>query len=252
MDTIETEAPVGSDGATSSPDTALPVDTQSADSQTPVSDGEGGSPAEGATETLLAGKYKDPKELETAYKNLESKLGELGPKASIADMLQEKYGITPEQLRKQVEMQEAQALRERYANNPLAPLADEVQALKAVVQRQEQEKALMETKNELEAFIKENPAYEPHKDKIMKLALTPGIGFNPETGEETPFSDLASEWVGEIRAQGQQDAYKKIEVKKQTQATGVSSAAKKQFSPDDLRNMSVAELEAILPHRTDY
>ena len=73
MDTIETTEPVGSDGATSSPDTSA-TDTQPSESTDSVSDGE--VVDEGTPEVKYAGKYKSPEELEKAYLEAQSKLGE--------------------------------------------------------------------------------------------------------------------------------------------------------------------------------
>ena len=95
MDTIEEPVePAGSDDVTSSPDTSV-ADTQPSETSENVdgaTDVDGGTP-----EVLLAGKYKSPEDLEKAYKELEGKLGTLGQKASVADLIQEKYGMTPDQ-----------------------------------------------------------------------------------------------------------------------------------------------------------
>lgn len=249
MDTIENQAPLGSDDVTSSQDTAHEVDTQtSAPDET--FDGVQSDQGEGnASETLLAGKFKDPGELEKGYKELESKLGELGQKASVADIFQERYGLSPEQLRTQLEQLEEQQRLERYAQNPLAPIEDKVQSLEAIIQRQEAEKANMELEREVDSYLKVNPGYEAHRDQILKLSKTPGIGFDPTTGEDlATVADIANEYFGTARAQGQQDAYNKIEMKENTQATGMSNVSKKSFSAEDLKGLSVAELEKILPH----
>lgn len=249
MDTIEQQAPVGSDGATSSPDTAQEVDTQTFAPDTTVSDGATGPAEENASEPLLAGKYKTQEDLVEAYKNLEGKLGDLGQKAAVADLIQETYNISPEQLRRQVEQLESQKRQERYANDPLAPLVDEVASLRAKVEAQEAEKANALLERDLDSFVRENPAYASSREKILKLARTPGIGFDPKTGEDLAgVADIAREWIGTTIAQGQQDAYKKIDTKEKTQATGASqSAPKGKLTLDDLSQMSTKELEAALP-----
>lgn len=246
MDTIETQAPVGSDDVTSSPDTAT-VDTQT---PTPAQSVDGASADQAggnASESLLAGKYKTPEELANAYTNLESKLGELGPKAALADELQEKYGVTPDQLRAQMQALEIQQRQERYANDPLAPLVDEVQSLKQTIQQQQAEKAEIQLKSEVDSFLKGNPEYEAHKEQILKLAQTPGIGYDKATGQDLgSIGDIAQEYFGTARAQGQQDAYNKIEVKKNTQATGVASTPQKEFGLEDFSTMSASEMKAVL------
>lgn len=232
MDTIETTAePVGSDGATSSPDTSAQVDAQTAESPEVVSANEGGE-AE-APEVLLAGKYKSPEELEKAHKELEGKLGQLGQKAKIADLIQEKYGMTPEQFQATLEAEEQARLEAEYANNPAGYALKEVQSLK-------QELALKEEEVKLNSFIQANPKYAPFKDKIFEI----GLSIQRDKG----YDEIAKDWFGEAIAEGQKGAYKKIEVKKMGQSTSVTSTPKKQFSEDDLKGLSSAEMEALLPH----
>ena len=173
----------------------------------------------------------------------------MSQKAQLANKLSEKYGVSPEQVLSQIEQQELKEKQEYYANNPLAPVLDEVNQLKAIVQQNAQEKAMDATKAELNDFLKTNPGFEAHKDKLMKLAITPGIGFDPKTGDEVPFADLANEYFGAARAQGQQDAYRKIETKQMTQATSVSQAPSKgKPTLEELRSMTYAERLAVLPH----
>jgi hypothetical protein len=194
-------------------------------------------------------KGKTSEDIYKAYKESEKLTGQLSQKAQIANLIQEKYGITPEQLKAQIEQQEAQQRQQYYANNPLAPVLDKVSYLEQRLQQQEQEKAMASVEKEIDSFLKDNPVYEGSRDKIQKLALTPNIGFNLETGEEVPIDELAREWIGESRAQGQQDAYNKIEKKVLTQATSASQTAPRgRITEDDLANMSAAEMEAILPH----
>jgi hypothetical protein len=249
MDTIEqAEAPIGGEDVTSSQDTASQVDTQT--STPAIVDGDTTGQVEGnAPEALLAGKYKTQEDLVDGYKNLESKIGELGQKASVADMLQEKLGITPDQLSAQIQQMEEQQRQERYANNPIAPLEDKVQYLESVLQAQETEKAQMALEREVDSYLKENPAFEANREQIIKLSKTPGIGFDPITGQDLgSVGDIAHEYFGAARAQGQQDAYNKIEMKENTQATGVSSVSKKQFGLEDLAGMSASDMEKVLPH----
>lgn len=232
MDTIETTAePVGSDGATSSPDTSTQVDTQTVESPEVVSANE--SVDTGTPEVLLAGKYKSPEELENAYKELEGKLGELGQKAKVADLIQEKYGMTPDQLRQTIEAEEQARLEQEYATNPAGFALREVQELKNQL-------AFKEEEGKLNSFIAENPDYAPFKDKLFNLYI------NVEKDKD--LSTIANDYFGQAIAVGQRGAYNKIETKLRTQATGVSSVPKRQFSQADYANMSVAEMEAILPH----
>ena len=231
MDTIENIEPAGSDGATSSPDTSATPDTQPVESPDVVSANEGGEA--GAPENLLAGKYKSPEDLEKAYKELEGKLGGLGRKAAVADLIQEKYGMSPEQLRATIEAEEQARLEHEYATNPAGYALKEVQSLK-------EELALKEEEGKLNAFIAENPDYAPFKDKLFNLYLN--VEKDKDLGE------IAVDYFGTAIAKGQESAYKKIDTKKMTQATGVSQTAPKQkLTLEDMQKMSSKDLEAVLP-----
>jgi hypothetical protein len=251
MDNIENTSPSGeadvtaSQGQLDATDTQPVEDSSSVDGGTEKEAGQASNPWDNDPKF----KGKAPEDIYKAYREIEKSNGQLSQKAQIANLIEEKYGVTPEQLKAQIEQQEYQRKQALYANNPLAPVLDKVQFLEQKVQQQERDKALIEVKGELDGFLKDNPAYEAHKDKLLKLVLTPGIGFDPETEEETPVADLAREYFGEARAQGQQDAYKKIETKQMTQATSVSrGATKSKLTLDEMRGMSASELASILPH----
>lgn len=232
MDTIEpTAEPVGSDGATSSPDTSAP-DTQTTEPTEAVSDGQEGEAVQ--TESLLAGKYKSPEDLENAYKELEGKLGQLGSRAKVADLIQEKYGMTPEQFQETIEAEEQARMAQAVRENPGLAAYQEVQRL-------QQELALKEEEGKLNSFLAENPDYAPFKDKLFNLYL------NVEKDKDLP--TIANEYFGTAIATGQQAAYKKIEVKKNTQTTGVVSTPKKGITLDDMKNMTAAEMRAVLMAR---
>lgn len=232
MDTIsQNSAPVGSDDVTSSPETASQVDTQTSPTSQPVDGGAEGNEGK-ATEALLAGKYKSPQDLEKAYKELEAKLGQTSQKAAIANQIEQATGMNSSQIAAYLQQQENARLQKEYQDNPMAYTTQKVQELEAKLMLQDEER-------ELDSFIQKNPEYSPYRDKLLNL------GLNLE--REKSYEDIATDYFGHARAQGQQDAYKKIEVKKTTQATGVQSAPKKTLSEDDLRSMSVAELRSILP-----
>jgi hypothetical protein len=228
MDTIEQGEPVGGEGATS------PLDTSSQDTQ-PSETGEGVSDVQSEEEVaLLAGKYKTPEELEKGYKELESTLGKRNEHSELAKALEESTGMSSSQIRDYIAQQKEQQLMQQYQNNPIPVLAQELQQLKGQIALQAEEK-------ELNTFLEKNPEYAPHRDKILKL------GLNLE--KDKTYEEIAREYFGEARAQGQQDAYKKIDTKKNTQATGVSqSPPKGKFTEEDMDKMSAAELAAILPH----
>lgn len=250
MDNTENVTPVGGEGATSSQDNAT-VSTQPVETATPVSDGQPAEAGQASTpwDNDPRFKGKSPEDIYKAYTESEKVIGQLSQKAQLANKLSEKYGVSPEQVLSQIEQQELQEKQAYYANNPLAPVLDEVNQLKAIIQQNEQEKAQNAVKADLDKFLKASPGFEAHKDKLLKLATTPGIGFDPKTGDEVPFEDLANEYFGAARAQGQQDAYRKIETKQMTQATSVSQAPSKgKPTLEELRSMTYAERIAVLPH----
>jgi hypothetical protein len=233
MDTIETPAaPVGEADVTASPDTATQVNAQTAEPAESSVDGATEGEAGQAQETLLAGKYKSPEELAKAYKELESKLGETGRKAALANKLEQVTGMNAQELEVFLEQQEEQRLAQEMQNNPGGYALKEVQTLKKQLAYQQEEK-------ELDGFLQKNPEYAPFRDKILNLGLHLEI--------DKSYEEIATEYFGQARAQGQSDAYKKIETKKAMQATSVQSAPQKRFSADDMKGMSVAEMEAILP-----
>lgn len=232
MDTIENETPVGAEGATSSQDTAS-NDTQPTESTESVSD----SNVEevGKAPELLAGKYKSPQELEKAYKELESKFGEVGQKAELANLLEKNTGMSYQQIKDALAQQEQQRMEQAIQENPGLAAFQEVQQLKSQLALQAEEK-------ELDSFLNsdEGKDYAPFKDKILNL------GLNLE--KDKSYAEIAKDYFGQSRAQGQQDAYKKIDTKIMTQTTGAKSAPQKRFTAEDMANMTSAELAAILPH----
>lgn len=227
MDNIENTEPVGVEDVTPSTDNSA-TDTQPAEPVNEASETAEEGIASNPWDNDPKFKGKSPEDIYKAYKESEKLSGQLSQKARVANLIEERFGVTPDQFTAQLEAQEQQRRQELYANNPLAPLMDEVSELKAYKQQQEAEKALAEVNRQLDSFVKANPAYETHRDKILKLALTPGIGYDPQTGMESSIEDLANEWVGSVRAQGQQDAAHKIETKVMNKPTGASKSEQKQ------------------------
>ena len=232
MDTNEIIEPVGGEDVSSSQDTSQDV-------AQPVESVEGHDEAKteeaGEATELLAGKYKNPQELEKAYTELQTKLGEVGQKAELANLMERQTGMSHQQIKDYIANQEMQELNQQYQDNPVPYLANELQQLKGQLAMQNEEK-------ELDKFLssEEGKAYTPFKDKILKL------GLNLE--KDKSYDEIAKEYFGESRAQGQQDAYKKIDIKQSTQATGASqSAPAGKLSPEDMDKMTASELEKVLP-----
>jgi hypothetical protein len=239
MDNIESGVPQGGEDVTSSQG-QTPTDTQPTAPDTTL-DG-GSQPTEGTASNPWDNdpkfKGKAPEDIYKAYQEVEKLTGQLSQKAQVANLLEEKYGVTPDQLASQIEQLEEQQRQARYANDPLAPIHDEVNSLKQIIHQQEAEKALIEEERALDNFLKENPAYAPQRDKILQLGLT--------TEMDKPYDQIAREWFGDVRAQGQKDAYNKIESKIMSQPTGSQSQPQKSFTAEDMKNMSTAEMESFL------
>jgi cysteinyl-tRNA synthetase len=233
MDTIESNvAPAGSDDVTSSPDTTAEVDTQPAESTQPV-DGGAGDDA-GAGERLFAGKYKSPEELEKAYSELQKMSGSLGQKAEIANIIEENFGVSPEQFKALMEQRQQERDEQIFRENPGAYAVQKVQALEAqLAEREERAK--------LDSFLSQNPEYADFADDIWEFGLMPRY-------QEKPFDEIAREKFGKAIANGQQSAYKKIATKESTQPTAVTSTPNRSLSEEAMRNMSSEELAALLPH----
>lgn len=237
MDNIETITPQGEADVTASSGQSEEVNAQPSESTQPVDGGEVSEEGESAYpwESDEKFKGKTPDDIYQAYKEAEKGLGQLSQKAQIANLLEEKYGITPEQLKAKIEQQEYQQIQERYAGNPLAPVLDKVNQLEQIVLHQEQEKALQAEEKELDGFLRGNPDYQPVRDKLLELGLN-------EKYHDKSYEELAHEWFGQSRAQGQQDAYEKIETKKLTQTTKPTSAPKKKMTIEDMETMPIEDL----------
>jgi len=231
MDTINEIEPVGSDGATPSPDTSS-VDTQPTESADSVSDGKTEEVVEAPT--LLAGKYKSQQELEKAYQELEEKLGEQGQKAELANLLEKTTGMNSAQIKDYLTQQQYAQYQAQVQDNPGLAAFNEVQQLR-------NELTLQQEQQELNKFLssEDGKPYQDFKDKIFNLKQ------NLERDKD--YGEIARDYFGKAIAKGQEVAYKKIDTKIMTQVTGTRSVPQKKFSTDDLKNMSIAEMEQILP-----
>jgi len=237
----ETAIPVGGEDVTSSQGEIDAVETQAADTEQTFDGG-----IQDETDSINNPwdiderfKGKAPEDIWKSYTELEKMKGNLSQKAEVANLIEEQFGLTPEEFKNAISQQQAQEQQQLMQEDPARYALQEVQNLK-------QELALRNEEASLNSFLVDNPHYAPHREKLKKLALTEGIGFD-NLGEKS-YEELATEWIGDAIASGQQDAYKKIEVKKNSQASSVTSTPKRQISEADMRNMSSKDLEALLPH----
>lgn len=222
MDNIENSSPLGDADVTASQG-QLEDNTQTPEAED-VSSNEETNQAEG--EQVSNPWDNDPKfkgksseDIYQAYQESQKVIGQNSQKAEVANLIEKKYGLTPEEFKAKIEAQDEQARQERYEADPQAEMKDKMQNLENTVARQEQQAAYSAEEQVLDKFLasEEGKAYAPFKEKIFKLALG--------SEQEQSYEDIAREWFGESRSQGQNDAYNKIETKKMTQATGVSNKA---------------------------
>ena len=211
-------------------DIAQPEETGEASAAEPEESGEEAS-------ALLAGKYKSPEELEKAYKELEGKLGQRDETLGLVKDLERTTGMNAFQIKQALAQQEQAKLEQQYQDNPVPYLAQEVMQLR-------QERLIEKQEQELNNFLNSDEG-KPYQD--LRNEILEDKQYNPRF-QNLPFADIARERYGKVRAQGQQDAYRKIETKRMTQATNASQAApKSRVTLEDLDKMTVAEMEAVLP-----
>ncbi len=179
-------------------------------------------------------KGKTPEDIWSNYQEAQKAIGQASQKAELANLLEKHTGMNAGQIKTFLQQKEQQQIQDQVKANPGLAAFQEVQTLKSQLALQAEEK-------ELDSFLnsEEGKPYAPFRDKIFN------IGLNLEQNKS--YSDIAKEWFGAPRAQGQQDAYQKIEVKKSTQATGTASTPQKKFTVDDMKNMSAAEMRTFLP-----
>jgi hypothetical protein len=235
MDNNEQTAPQGEAGATASSGQSEEVVTQPVETTEPVSDGE---VAETGTATYPwesdeRFKGKSPEDIWNTYQDAQKAIGQASQKAEVVNLLEKHTGMNANEIKNFLAQQEKQQMEQQIKANPGLAAFQEVQSLKSQIALQAEEK-------ELDGFLQKNPEYAPFRDKIFN------IGLNLE--KDKSYEDIAKDYFGDAIAQGQQVAYKKIENKQQTQATGAISTPQKKLTAEDMKKMSSAELAAILPH----
>ena len=236
MDTNE-QTPVGGQDVSSSQDTTADI-AQPTQTDEVVDGNQSDEAAEASP--LLAGKYSSPQELEKAYQELQGKLGEQGQKAEVANLIEKQTGMNAQQIKDYLTQQSYAQYQQQVQVNPGLAAFQEVQTLK-------NQMALQTEQNELDKFIssEEGKPYTEFKDKILNL------GLNLERGKG--YDEIARDYFGKAIAKGQQDAYKKIDKKVMTQATGASKGApRSKITSEELDAMShkdrIAAMEAMYPH----
>lgn len=190
----------------------------------------GGMPWE--QDPRFAGKTAD--DVWKGYTELEKLKGELGRKAEVANLLEEAYGITPDQLKQQVEARKQAEQAEYYRQNPLeatvAPLQKQVQELQSTLAMQNEEKTL-------DSFLTEKPELQPFRDKLLQLALSV-----PEYRDNNvPYEQIANEWFGEAIKTGQNSAYQKIGEKQAMQTAPASGQERTTPTMEQIKNLPISE-----------
>lgn len=186
-------------------------------------------------------KGKNPDEMYKIVSEADKYKGQLSQKAKLADALSEKYGLTPEKMEQIMSQEELAAKQAQYDKDPNLPLKEELDSVKRQIEEQKIQSVVQQEDLKLEKYINDNPEYETFKDDIRRL------GYTIERDSDWP--QIAEKYFGKAIVAGQESAYRKMGVKQSTQAAGVSKAAPKgKLTPEDMENMTVAEMEAILPH----
>ena len=178
-------------------------------------------------------KGKSAEEVWRSYNELQHKLGSRNQESEVLKTLQDATGMTPQEMKQFIENRKQEQVQAQIQANPLAYVAEEVQQLKSQIAYQEEVK-------QLDAFIAQNPTMTPFRDKLLRL------GMQLETDKS--YEQIAQEYFAPAMSQGQQSAYTKMEQKNNTNITQAGGTSRKPITEEDMRNMSVAELEAILPH----
>lgn len=232
MDNLTQNPGAGAADVTSSSAQPSGQETQPSSQQVTVDGGaqqDGGQATQYPWQAEEKFKNSTPEDIFKSYREMEKQYSR---KAEVANLIEEKYGVTPEQLKQVIAQQEQARAQAEFQANPGAYAFQEVQTLK-------QQLALQTEEKQLDGFIQQNPEYSPFRDKILNLGLN--------VHQDMSYEDIAKDYFGQAIAKGQQDAYQKIDAKQRTQATSVTSAPPRQITPADLKSMSVAEMEAILP-----
>ncbi len=181
---------------------------------------------------------KSPEDVYKSYRELETKLGNhkaIEEKAQLADLLQERLGITPNEVQDYIarqEQEEAEQRQREIEENPGLAALQEVESLKDRL-------ALEQEKASLGSFIGAHPELAPMKAQLFKLALT------AERNSNLSYEGIYEKYYGEAMKIAGAQAYQKIGEKQQMASTTPSSA---DVQKPKLEDLSVAEMEKILPH----
>lgn len=226
-----------------------PIDGQSPTDQTQPQDG-GTAPGKVAEpsdskeafpwETDERFKGKTPDDMFKIVAEADKYKGELSKKAKVADLLSEKFGVTPERMQEIIQQREVQQKQAFYQANPQAEVKDELEHLKSQLAEQQQQQLIQQEDSKLDNFLSENPEYKDFREEIRKL------GYSVE--RDSDWETVAKTYFGRAIEKGQASAYEKMGVKQVTQSSGVSNSAPKgRPTIEEMSNMSSKELEALLP-----
>lgn len=178
-------------------------------------------------------KGKTPAEMFEIVREADKYKGQLSQKAKVADMLSQQFGLTPERMEQIAHERAISARQQEIAQNPVAAVYDRVQQLETQIQVKDEEV-------KLDKFLADKPQYSEFRDEIKNL------GFSVD--RDKTWDQIAEKYFGRAIVKGQEAAYRQLDIKQNTQATGVSRGdIKPSVTLEDMQNMTAAELEAILP-----
>lgn len=210
------------------------IETQATEVTTGVDDGATGEPAvtQHPWDTDDRFKGKSPEEMFKIVQEADHYKGTLSQKAKVADILSQQFGLTPEKMAEIAQRQVEAQRQQQIQSNPVAAVYDELQQVK-------QQLVVKDEEAKLDKFLTDKPEYSEFREEIKRLGFT--------VDRDKTWDQIADKYFGRAIAKGQENAYAKINVKQQTQATGVSRGdTKRSITLEDMQNMSAADLEAYL------
>ena len=191
------------------------------------------APDKDTAETLLAGKYKSPEELERAYKEAERKISELGEKAKKAELVDrvvEKY--------KEFGYSEDEALAEFDKIAEAQPDTGFDTDEDAKLKKLEREILLTKREIEISKFISEKPEAKHFENELKEL-----VAKYPRTSVD----DLYDRFLGKAFQVAKELSSKAREVKEETSSkTSSVKTGGRALTPEEIKKLPIEEQRKII------
>lgn len=184
-------------------------------------------------------KGKTPEDMFKIVSEADTYKGELSKKAKIADLLSEKFGVTPDKMEEMINKRDQEAKEQFYKDNPSAPVMEQLDHVTKELAEQKQQALVQQEDQKLDKFLNDNSQYAGYREDIRRL------GYSIES--ESDWGQIAEKYFGKAITQGQEDAYQKMGTKQMTQSSGVSKTESKgKPTLEDFSKMSTEEMEAYI------